>query len=297
MTEHAEAAVGRPPEKWNSDSDRLIKIREFFEEKHPVILKGFGHTYQWATLAEHGGDLYHDTNVFLAGRAGLRPGMHVLDAGCGACGPAVDIAQHINGLTVEAVTVSSAQAAAARAHIQVHHLADRIHVHVNDYHQLPFQEETFDAAYFFESASYSENQVLLFRETLRVLKPGGLLYVKDGFIEPGPLSAVQTQALIEVNQKYVLNFCSLNDAIQAVATAGFAQVRGAGTTLFDTIPWHTAMTRQQNRARCAVDLGQSTLTDLGQTHEYPLAEQGVTPICVGEVWAVRPPAHDLAESS
>ena len=71
----------------------INQIRNYYDSLGEIIVKDVGKTYQAGTLVS-AKDPYRDTNLYLAERAGIKAGMKILDAGCGACGPAIDIAQH-----------------------------------------------------------------------------------------------------------------------------------------------------------------------------------------------------------
>src|SRR5262245_1173717 len=68
-------------------------------------------------------------NLFLALRAGIQSGQRVLDAGCGVCGPSIDIATSIKDVCIDAVTLSPLQAKIARQAVKAAELADRIEIH------------------------------------------------------------------------------------------------------------------------------------------------------------------------
>ncbi|MFB7464875.1 class I SAM-dependent methyltransferase [Streptomyces sp. NPDC056224] len=70
-------------------------------------------------------------------------------------------------------------------------MGDRVRVCVADHHRLPFPDRCFDAAYLLESAICSTDLVALFQEISRVLRPTGVLYVKDS---PSPAHATQWRA-------------------------------------------------------------------------------------------------------
>lgn len=271
----------------------LQRISQFFHRQTNVIIEGMGgHTYQAGTIAGLGGkiaDAHQATNRLIADRAGLRPGLRVLDAGCGNGGPAVDFAGKVADLTIEAITISPDQAEVARAHVAANGLDDRITVQVGDYHQLPFSSEWFDVVYFLESACYSPDQRILFQEAMRVLKPGGTLYVKDWFAESGQLDPKEEQALAELNDLYITRVQPIEFTAEAISAAGFVEVRVAEERIFDDALYKQAMVRpSEPKPGAEVDKA-AMLTEFGRAHVYPLALQGVTPAYVSELWAVRPP--------
>src|SRR5215218_11502731 len=128
---------------------------------------------------------------YLGELAGVAPGDHVLDAGCGVGGPALAIARAVPGVVVDGVTVSEVQATMARKLVAEAGLADRVRIHVADFHHLPFADASFDVAVYFEVTGYSPDRSALYRESARVLAPGGTVYVKDTFCREEPLTEEQ----------------------------------------------------------------------------------------------------------
>ncbi|UWQ21347.1 cyclopropane-fatty-acyl-phospholipid synthase family protein [Jannaschia sp. W003] len=76
----------------------------------------------------------------IAAKLVLRPGMRVLDIGCGWGGMALTLARE-HGVHVTGITLSENQAAAARARAEAAGLADRIDIRLTDYRDL---HECFD---------------------------------------------------------------------------------------------------------------------------------------------------------
>jgi SAM-dependent methyltransferase len=78
--------------------------------------------------------------------------------------------------------------------------ADRLEVVRGDFHELPFDDDTFEAAYGIESVCHSWSKPNLFAEVERVLKPGGRFLVADGMLtgrdggEPKPFGPVTRRA-------------------------------------------------------------------------------------------------------
>jgi SAM-dependent methyltransferase len=267
---------------------RLASVRDYFETMNDIIVKDIGLTYQVGTARGCADDVYAVTNRLTADRAGLQPGMHVLDAGCGTCGPAVDIVEYIGNLTIDAVTLSPAQAATARHHIKTHNVGDRVRVCVADYHQLPFPDHSFDAAYLLESAIYSTDLVALFQELSRVLRPAGVLYVKDVFVEEGGLSEVEAEALAASDATYRCTSRPMSQYLDALDAAGFTEIHAGEPGLWDHALFERAMVKFESGKIVTTPSGAPELTDFGRAHLYQHAMSGVTPLYACDLRASRP---------
>ncbi|EJD50998.1 hypothetical protein AURDEDRAFT_121438 [Auricularia subglabra TFB-10046 SS5] len=117
---------------------------------------------------------------YLAAQMRLRPGMRVLDVGCGVGGPAREIAQfadcHIVGVNNNDFQVRRARKNAARAG-----LADRLTFQVGDFMKLveQFGENSFDAVYAIEATVHAPSWEGVYGQILKVLKPGGIFGVYE----------------------------------------------------------------------------------------------------------------------
>jgi ubiquinone/menaquinone biosynthesis C-methylase UbiE len=204
---------------------RLRQIRDYWETTTQLYLDHLGTTFQ-AVRCPTGPARTTATelNLYLAAAAGIRPGDRVLDAGCGVCGPSIDVARAIHGVRIEAVTLSPTQAKVGHALVQDSGLERQIRLSVADFHALPFRDASFDVALFLETACYSRDLVGLFSAVWRVLRPGGRLYVKDVFSIDGPLTARQETELARLREIFVLHTTTLRRTADAVAAAGFSDV-------------------------------------------------------------------------
>jgi cyclopropane fatty-acyl-phospholipid synthase-like methyltransferase len=149
-------------------------------------------------LVKRSADAFVDpetSTLYLAELAGVAPGDRILDAGCGVGGPALAIARAMPDVVIDGVTVSEVQAKMARERIAAAKLADRVRVHLADFHRLPFPDESFDVVLYLEVTGYSPDQAALYRETARVLRPGGTVYVKDLFRQEDPLTLAQRRSM------------------------------------------------------------------------------------------------------
>jgi cyclopropane fatty-acyl-phospholipid synthase-like methyltransferase len=206
------------------------RVESFYDRWTSSFVDAYGTTLQ-AGFAKAGPNDREDPNksaLLLASRAGLRDGDRILDAGCGVGGPAAAIAAGYPTARVHGVTASSVQAAMARDVTFRAGVADRVTIARADYHDLPFDDRSFDAALFLESCGYSPHRRALFAEAARVVRPGGHIYVKDVFASPGPLSDVEASALAAFDELWRLASSPTLPEVTAALTEAGCEVVSAG---------------------------------------------------------------------
>ncbi|MFD3357370.1 SAM-dependent methyltransferase [Streptomyces fradiae] len=113
----------------------------------------------------------------VAQRLALRPGLRLLDVGCGNGLPAVRIAG-AHDVAVTGITVSRRQLATAEKEAAAHG-AGRVSFRYADAVDLPFEDGSFDGAFAIESLLHVPDQTAALAELRRVVRPGGLLVVAD----------------------------------------------------------------------------------------------------------------------
>ena len=117
---------------------------------------------------------------YLSSQIGLKPGMRVLDVGCGVGGPAREIATfsdaHITGLNNNSFQVSRARKYTEKANLS--HLVDFVK---GDFMKLSeqFGENSFDAVYAIEATVHAPNFEGVYGEIRKILKPGGIFGVYE----------------------------------------------------------------------------------------------------------------------
>jgi len=119
-----------------------------------------------ASLARH--------ELYLAHTLRLRPGMQVLDVGCGVGGPMRAIAR-FSGATITGVNNNDYQIKRGTAQNGEARLARLCSFLKSDFMQIPVPDAHFDAAYAIEATCHAPEKVKLFSELRRVLKPGAEL--------------------------------------------------------------------------------------------------------------------------
>ncbi len=200
-------------------------VIRYWEELTDYYLE-FGTTIQagvFRTPDFDGYSLEASNHAFLS-RAGLQSGEVVLDAGCGVGGPCLYAATHIPDLEIHGITISPYQAKIAQRLIDNSPVSDRVHVHIGDYHELPFPDGMFDRVLFLESAGYSLQFKLLFSEIARVLRVGGSIYIKDVFCREGELSAVEAEEMAEFRRITVCGIPTMTQVVSALKASGFSSL-------------------------------------------------------------------------
>jgi cyclopropane fatty-acyl-phospholipid synthase-like methyltransferase len=155
----------------------------------------------------------------------LKEGMKILDAGCGVCGPATYFSEK-TGVLVDAITISEEQVNRAEEKIIEKKLENKVRVRKGDYHQINkvFHDEVYDVVYFLESFGHSPYHEKALDSAWDVLKPGGLLYIKDLFrrlpliSEHGPKIDFEIQ---KINEAYRYNVADLNSVLDHARKKGF----------------------------------------------------------------------------
>lgn len=120
----------------------------------------------------------------------LRPGMHLLDCGCGPGSITIGLARLIQPGKVVAIDQNGAQFAHGKTTTETEGL--RIEWKAASVYHLDFSDATFDAVFCHALLEHLSEPILALREIFRVLKPGGFAGLRspdwDGFlVYPDPV--------------------------------------------------------------------------------------------------------------
>ena len=173
-----------PPDKPPAYVDPIVKYYDGTWFDYRVVwMRNLGmHWGYWDDRTQNHAQSLLNMSRALADLGDLRPGMRVLDAGCGVGGPALWLAATY-GVEVLGITLSEVQLGRARKYAAKRHLDDKVRFEIADFTALPYGDASFDAVWAQESVCHvpSDGKQAFLREGARVLKPGGRLLMEDWF--------------------------------------------------------------------------------------------------------------------
>jgi len=150
----------------------------------------------------------------------LKEGQRFLDVGCGVGLPALELVKR-KGCQVDGVNITSEQVEQANETAQRENLEHLAKFYVADAIKLPFEENTFDGGWFFDSISHMPRQQV-YREACRTLKPGSFLFVTDSGIPKELLTQEDNHFLI--NELFITSPTSKKDYPDLLKKTGFELV-------------------------------------------------------------------------
>ncbi|MFE6843327.1 methyltransferase domain-containing protein [Streptomyces sp. NPDC057686] len=133
---------------------------------HESVLR----SHRWRTAA--------NSAAYLIGR--LRPGMAVLDVGCGPGTITADLAELVApGGRVTAVDAAQDVLEQAAQYVQERGLAAAVTFATADVHALDFPDDSFDVVHAHQVLQHVGDPVQALREMRRVCRPGGIVAARD----------------------------------------------------------------------------------------------------------------------
>jgi SAM-dependent methyltransferase len=138
-------------------------------------------------------DASRNMTRLMIGELPLAPGGRALDIGCGTGLPAVELAR-ATGAEVVGVNISRRQIELARQLAADEGLAGQVRFHHADAADLPFEPDSFDGVWLFESLLHMPDQQQVLREATRVLRPGGRVVIAN-LVQRVPLTDEQNAEL------------------------------------------------------------------------------------------------------
>ena len=153
----------------------------------------------------------------------LKPGMEVGDLGCGVGGPMIAIGR-ASGASITGINFSPLQISRGERLVAKAGLSDTCRFLYANFMDVPLEDETFDAVYSFEAVCHAPNNLLLFQELYRLVKPGGEIAIVDWCFtdkfEPDNPRHQQIRRDIETNNA-VPDLLTTTQQVETAEQAGF----------------------------------------------------------------------------
>ncbi|ODS22516.1 hypothetical protein AB835_13710 [Candidatus Endobugula sertula] len=167
----------------------------------------------------------------------LKSGMNLLDCGCGPGTITIGLAQLVTPGYCTAFDIEPSQIKRAKENA-LNENVENIDFRVTNAYELPFPDEYFDAAFAHTLLQHIKDPVACLREICRVLKPGGIIGVRDDdcssiIIAP---EAPLVRKVISLLDKH-MKFCGGNPNIgrdhrALLRKAGFENTQGSASTSY-----------------------------------------------------------------
>ena len=205
----------------NSLEQHPETVGKFYNETTDKFLEVYGEIIQAFRTKDVDSYLnYTAKNMRLAN------GMKLIDAGCGVAGPAMHFAELFKDIAIDACSISEVQIEKASQNILNKNLGAKINTTLCDYHYLDknFNLNSYDRVYFLESYGHSQDKKKLLDAAWEVLKPGGMVYIKDLFAREveGEWEQHYIDKICEdINEAYKYHIGSLYETLSILRKKGY----------------------------------------------------------------------------
>ncbi|KAH8702824.1 sterol 24-C-methyltransferase [Phaeosphaeriaceae sp. PMI808] len=177
---------------------------------------------------------------YLAHMMSLRPGMRVLDVGCGVGGPAKELAT-FTGCRIVGLNNNGYQVLKATELARADGMQDVVEFMKGDFMDIPFPEHHFDAAYSIEATVHAPSLDDVYAQVYRVLRPGAVFGVlewvlTDNFDPSDPshaairLSIERGNGIPSLQTKTVARTAMQNAGFELIVADDLAEKK-------DALPW------------------------------------------------------------
>ena len=179
---------------------------------------------------------------YLGESMGLRPGLNVLDIGCGVGGPQRSMARTF-GPSITGLNISAYQLQKCEEYNKEAGLDELCHLLLGDFMAIPAEDQSFGAAYHIEAIPHAPDKIGVYKEIFRVLEPGAIFAGYDWCMTPLYDAENPIHRKIKEGIEYgnalpqIVSFSDVNDGLQE---AGFEllETRDRAIDSDPETPWY-----------------------------------------------------------
>lgn len=217
-------------------------VNHFYDLVTDFYEYGWGQSFHFATRFD--GETRREATVryehSIALRLGLRPGLRVLDVGCGVGGPMRTIAR-FSGASIVGVNNNQYQIMRANASTRAAGLDHLCSTLKADFMATDLPPGSFDCAYAIEATCHAPSLTGVYAEVWRVLKSDGLFACSEwcttSRFDPRNPEHVRLCEAVAVGNG-LMGIPSTEEALGAARSAGFEIVEATDLSLTGDIPWY-----------------------------------------------------------
>jgi tocopherol O-methyltransferase len=168
-------------------------------------------------------------NEVLAEFGNIKKGATIVDAGCGLGQSTEWLATNYEA-KVTGITLVTKQVEAIHKRLQKKPVAN-VDFKVADYLSMPFENNSLDVVWAFESVCHAANKLDFYKEAYRVLKPGGKVLIAEYLRNKRPLEKHQEAMLADIFHKWAIpDLDTLQEHQEHAIEAGFTAFKNRDVT-------------------------------------------------------------------
>ncbi|KAL4902720.1 hypothetical protein BDW74DRAFT_157439, partial [Aspergillus multicolor] len=217
--------------------------RHYYNLATDLYEYGWGTSFHFCRFA-HGEPFYQAIarhEHYLAHQMGIKPGMKVLDVGCGVGGPAREIVKFTDA-NVTGLNNNDYQIQRATRYAEREGLSHKLNFVKGDFMQMQFPDNSFDAVYAIEATVHAPELAGVYSEIRRVLKPGGIFGVYEWLMTDEYDNENQEHRKIRLGIEQgdgISNMVKVSEGLAAIEKAGLELLHNEDLAdRPDAIPWY-----------------------------------------------------------
>jgi sterol 24-C-methyltransferase len=248
VDEYSDMFEGKESGKDKRRANYTTMVNNYYDVSTDFYEYGWGLSFHFAV--RHAGETLRQSiarhELYLALRLNLKPGMKVLDVGCGVGGPLMEIAR-FSGADITGVNNNDYQIGRGQQYVKKNNLEDICHFLKADFMHIPMPDNSFDAIYAIEATCHAPNKVAIYSEIFRLLKPGcyfaGYEWCMTDKFDPNNPEHLKIKRDIEIGDA-LPDIDTTEITVSALKRSGFEVLESKDLAYNDPrnpVPWYEAI--------------------------------------------------------